>query len=55
MAPGGRGLAAFSAVIFVLLWDGKRQRLDGKGLFAILINIVILVSLLMLQWPNLGF
>ena len=49
------GSAVFSAVIFILFWDGKRQMLDGKGVFAILINVVILVALLILQWPDLGF
>jgi hypothetical protein len=49
------GSAVFSAVIFILFWDGKRQMLDGKGLFAILINMAILVAVLILQWPDLGF
>jgi len=49
------GSAVFSAFIFILFWDGKRQMLDGKGLFAILINIAILVAVLILQWPDLGF
>ena len=49
------GSAVFSAVIFILFWDGKRQMLDGKGFFAILINVAILVALLILQWPYLGF
>ena len=49
------GSAVFSAVVFVLFWDGKRQMLDGKGLFAILINTAILVALLVLKWPDLGF
>ena len=49
------GSAAFSALIFILFWDGKRQMLDGKGLFAILINLVILVLLLVIHWPDLGF
>ncbi|HEY31665.1 MAG TPA: hypothetical protein G4O10_01005 [Dehalococcoidia bacterium] len=47
--------AIFSAVIFILFWDGKRQMLDGKGLFAILINMAILVAFIILQWPDLGF
>ena len=49
------GSAVFSAVVFILFWDGKRQMLDGKGLFAILINTAILVALLILRWPDLGF
>ncbi len=33
--------AAFSTVIFFLLWDGKVQALDEKGLVGVFINIVI--------------
>jgi hypothetical protein len=53
--PVVMGSTILSTVIFILFWDGKRQMLDGKGLFAILINIAILVALLILHWPNLGF
>jgi hypothetical protein len=47
--------AAFSAVLFLLFWDGKAQRLDDKGGIGILINLAILVSLLVLQWPRTEF
>jgi len=47
--------AAFSAVIIILFWDGKVQMLDDKGLIGLLINIAILVALLILRWPSLGF
>jgi hypothetical protein len=46
-------VAAFSAVIYLLLWDGALQNLDDKGLIAILINAAILAALLLFQWPNL--
>ena len=49
------GSAAFSALIFILLWDGQAQALANKGLFAILINLVILVALLVFRWPRFGF
>lgn len=49
------GAAAFSAVIFLLFWDGGLQRLSDKGLFAILINGAILVAVLILRWPDFGF
>lgn len=38
--------AVFSTVIYILLWDGKLQKLHDKGGVGILINIVILVVLL---------
>jgi hypothetical protein len=53
--PATVASAVFSALLFVLCWDGGMQRLDNKGLFAILINAAILVSVLVLRWPNLGF
>jgi hypothetical protein len=37
--------AAFSAVIFVLFWDGKVQNLNDKGGIGLLINLAILVVL----------
>jgi Na+/melibiose symporter-like transporter len=47
--------AVCSAVIFILFWDGQVQALTEKGLFAILINIAILVALTLFRWPRLGF
>ena len=49
------GSAVFSALIFIFLWDGQAHALANKGLFAILINLVILFALLMFQWPHFGF
>jgi hypothetical protein len=49
------GSAAFSALIILLFWDGKIQRLDDKGFVGLLINLVILVAVLILQWPYLEF
>jgi hypothetical protein len=44
------GSAAFSAVIFILFWDGIAQSLANKGGVGLLINLVILVALLVLRW-----
>lgn len=49
------GSAAFSAVIIFLFWDGTMRKLDDQGLIAVLINVAILVSVLVLGWPDLGF
>ena len=38
--------------MILLFWDGK---LNDQGLIAILINLAILVAVVILQWPNLGF
>jgi hypothetical protein len=49
------GSAAFSALVFMLLWDGKMQKLHDKGGIGLLINIAILVAVLVLQWPDFEF
>ncbi len=53
--PAVVGAATFSTVIFVLLWDGGLHKLDNQGAIAVLINIAILIAVLILQWPDLGF
>jgi uncharacterized membrane protein YphA (DoxX/SURF4 family) len=45
------GAAAFSSVVYLLLWNGKAQNLDGQGAIGILINVAILVAALMFRWP----
>ncbi len=49
------GAAVFSAVIFVLFWNGEMQNLNDQGAIAILINIAILVAVLILRWPDFEF
>lgn len=46
------GSAVFSSAIILLFWDGSMQRLVEKGLIGLLINVVILVALLVFQWPS---
>jgi uncharacterized membrane protein YphA (DoxX/SURF4 family) len=47
--------AAFSSIVYILLWDGRMQNLDGQGGVGILINIAILIVVLILLWPDFGF
>lgn len=47
--PVAIGVAIFSSLTFVLLWDGKRQKLDDHGGVGLLVNLVILTMLLILQ------
>jgi hypothetical protein len=47
------GSAAFFAAVLVLLWNGQVQKLDNQGAIGVLINAVILVAVLVFQWPNL--
>ncbi len=49
------GVAAFSAVVFILFWDGKVQKLDGQGGIGLLIDIALLVAVLILRWPDFEF
>jgi hypothetical protein len=53
--PVVAGSAAFSAVIFILFWDGKGQKLANKGGIGLLINLAILVASLGLRVLRLGF
>jgi hypothetical protein len=36
--------AIFSALIFILFWDGKTKKLPDKGMIGIIISIAILVT-----------
>ena len=49
------GAAAWSAVVYSLCWNGRGQNLDSQGGIGLLIDIAILVAVLILQWPPLGF
>ncbi len=49
------GAAVFSTVVYILLWNGRMQNLDGQGVVGILIDLAILVAVLVLRWPALGF
>lgn len=47
------GSAIFSAVMYVLLWDGVAQALDNKGGVGLLINLAILAVIVIFRWPRL--
>jgi hypothetical protein len=42
-----------STFAYLLLWDGKLKGLDHQGGIGILINLAILASLVIFQWPKL--
>lgn len=48
------GLAAFSAIIVALFWDGKLHRLDDQGVIALLINTAVLAAVIILWRPYVG-
>lgn len=48
------GAAAFSAVIFMLLWDGHLRKLADQGWIGVLISVAILVAVLV-RWPEFEF
>jgi hypothetical protein len=49
------GAATLSAVAYVLLWNGRLQNLDGQGAIGLLIDVALVVAVLVLRWPPLGF
>ncbi len=51
--PVVAGAAAFSGLVFLLLWNGRPEHLDDNGIFALLINAALLVALLVVRWPAL--
>ena len=46
--PVVMGSAIFSAIIFILFWDGELQKLHDKGGVGLLINVAILSVALIL-------
>ncbi len=49
------GAATFSCIVYILLWNGRMQNLDGQGAVGLLIDLTILVAVFVLGWPALGF
>lgn len=49
------GVAIFSSVVFILMWNGRLQNLDGQGWVGVLINLALLLAILIFHWPQLGF
>jgi hypothetical protein len=47
--------AAFSAILYLLFWNGGSQHLAGQGGVAILINIAILAAVILFRWPRFDF
>ena len=43
--------AAFSALLFIVFWNGRFQALDDQGGVGVLINLAILFVILVLNWP----
>ena len=49
--PVVMGVAVYSSIIYLLLWDGAFQHLDNKGGIGILINLGILATVFL--WKSL--
>ena len=45
------GAAAFSAIVYVVFWNGRMQNLDAQGAVGILIDLAILLAVLIFRWP----
>jgi hypothetical protein len=46
------GAAAFSALLYILLWNGSLKALDDQGGIGVLISLAILVIVLIIKWPS---
>jgi len=46
-------VAAFSTVVFVILWNGRLKKLADQGALAVLLNAAILIAVLAVHWPDL--
>lgn len=45
------GAAALSTLAYVLLWNGKLERLSDQGAIGIVINVAIVAVVLLFGWP----
>lgn len=43
--PAALGAAAFSSALFLLLWNGRFEKLDQQGALGVLINLALLTML----------
>ncbi|HKJ68880.1 MAG TPA: hypothetical protein VKA68_13050 [bacterium] len=43
--------AAFSALLYLLFWNGKMQALDDQGGIGLLINLALLAVAFLIRWP----
>ena len=48
------GAAVLSSVVIILSWDGKLQKLDDHGGVGLLINMLIMVLILSVEWLSVG-
>ena len=48
-------VAVFSALVFIVFWDGHAKTMVNTGLVAIIINAAILITLLVFKWPRFEF
>lgn len=46
--------AVISTLMILLAWNGRLQGLSEQGLYAVVINIVVVVSALVLHWPKIS-
>ena len=44
--------AVYAAGVYLLCWDGGWQDLDEKGAVGLLINLGIITTILLFQWPD---
>ena len=43
--------SVLSSMAFILLWNGRMQKVHDQGAIGVLINVAIVVAALIVQWP----
>jgi hypothetical protein len=48
--PAMIGSAALSAMLVIIFWNGRLEKLADQGLIALLIDAAVLIAVLVLRW-----
>jgi len=49
------GSLIFSSILYLVMWNGRIERLSDQGVIGVLINIAILIAVLVFRWPQFAF
>ena len=49
------GSSVFSSFGYITFWNGKLEKMNDQGAIAIIINIALMLSITVLQWPQFNF
>ena len=49
------GSLIFSSILYLVMWNGRIERLSDQGVIGLLINLAILIAVLVFRWPQFAF